>query len=208
MPSATSATTWRTHWWPILTITALGIGVAGAVLVWYHRQTLLPSASEPSARRPAFASPGMSSYLRPSKFYDSGYDVVNAFILPIKDPFSLEHIRDCYQGAGQRGIKLIQQQLDTQFLLPQERLERLRTMALLHLYEGAFLKATFVLEKARALIAAEPERLQKDVPTILFLQGIAALRRGEIENCVECGCDSSCIFPIRPQAVHQKPEGS
>jgi len=191
-----------------MTITALVIGVVGALLVWYDRQTLLPDPSEPSGRNPSFASLGAISYLPPTKFYDSGYDVANAFILPIKDPFSLEHIRDCYQGAGHRGIKMIQQQLDTEFLLPQQRLERLRTMSLLYLYEGDFLKASVVLEKARALIAAEPERLQRDLPMILFLQGMAALRRGETENCVDCNCDSSCIFPIQPQAVHQKPEGS
>src|SRR5260370_34439229 len=103
---------------------------------------------------------------------------------------------------------MIQQQLDAEFLLPQQRLERLRTMSLLYLYEGDFLKASVVLEKARSLIAAEPDRLQRDLPMILFLQGMAALRRGETENCVDCSCDSSCIFPIQPQAVHQKPEGS
>jgi hypothetical protein len=133
---------------------------------------------------------------------------VNDFVLPIKDPLSLEHIRDCYQGASQRGINKIRQQLDTLYLFPQQRLEGLRALSLLYLYEGDFRNAGLVLEQARTLIAAEPNRLQRDLPTILFLQGIAALRRGESENCVECGCESSCIFPIRPQAVHQKPEGS
>src|SRR5262249_33262438 len=107
-----------------------------------------------------------------------------------------------------RGIKMIRQQLDTMFLLPQERLERLQTMALLALYEGDFRQAASVLEQARALIEAEPGRLAREVPTILFLQGIPAFGPGESENCAECGCESSCIFPIRPQAVHHKPEGS
>src|SRR5262249_52461898 len=38
--------------------------------------------------------------------------------------------------------------------------------------------------------------------------GVAAFRRGETENCVECGCDQSCIFPIHPKAVHAKRQGS
>ncbi len=32
------------------------------------------------------------------------------------------------------------------------------------------------------------------------LQGLAALRRGEIENCVACLGPSSCIFPIDRQS--------
>jgi len=63
-----------------VTITALVIGVVGAVLVCHDRQTPPPDRSEPSGRNPSFASAGAVSYLRPSKFYDSGYDVVNAFI--------------------------------------------------------------------------------------------------------------------------------
>ena len=43
---------------------------------------------------------------------------------------------------------------------------------------------------------------------MIFLQGVAAFRKGETQNCVECQCDVSCIFPIRPKGVHDKREGS
>ncbi len=43
---------------------------------------------------------------------------------------------------------------------------------------------------------------------MIFLQGVAGLRRGETENCVLCRGEGSCIFPIGPQAVHQQPAGS
>ena len=33
------------------------------------------------------------------------------------------------------------------------------------------------------------------------LLGIAALRRGEIENCLECLGPSSCIFPIAQRGL-------
>ena len=38
--------------------------------------------------------------------------------------------------------------------------------------------------------------------------GVAALRRGEIENCVACCNESSCIFPLAPAAVHRRTAGS
>lgn len=38
--------------------------------------------------------------------------------------------------------------------------------------------------------------------------GIAQMRRGEIENCVEDHNPQSCIFPLSPEARHEKPSGS
>ena len=40
------------------------------------------------------------------------------------------------------------------------------------------------------------------------LLGITAMRRGEIENCLECLGPSSCIFPFDRQAVHVEQSGS
>jgi hypothetical protein len=40
------------------------------------------------------------------------------------------------------------------------------------------------------------------------LLGVAALRRGETENCVACCTDGSCIFPLAASAVHRRPAGS
>ena len=37
--------------------------------------------------------------------------------------------------------------------------------------------------------------------------GIVAMRRGEIENCLECVGPSSCIFPIAREAVHRESGG-
>ncbi len=130
------------------------------------------------------------------------------FALPIKDPSSLEHIRDCYLNAGYRGIALIEEELARDGISSALRLEGLLARARLYLYEGDFTKASVTLEKARALAERGSVRHWQQLPVIIFLQGIAALRRGETENCVECGCASSCIFPIQPEAVHQKPEGS
>ena len=40
------------------------------------------------------------------------------------------------------------------------------------------------------------------------MRGVAALRRGELENCVACCNESSCIFPLAVAAVHRQTAGS
>ena len=47
-----------------------------------------------------------------------------------------------------------------------------------------------------------------DLAGLRALLGIAAMRRGEIENCIECMGPSSCIFPIAREAVHTQQSGS
>jgi len=42
----------------------------------------------------------------------------------------------------------------------------------------------------------------------LYELGVANLRLGENENCVECAGGESCLIPIRPGGVHAKKEGS
>ena len=44
--------------------------------------------------------------------------------------------------------------------------------------------------------------------TLIYLQGVTALRRGENDNCIMCRGESSCILPISPAAVHTNPTGS
>ncbi len=68
--------------------------------------------------------------------------------------------------------------------------------------------ASEVLEEARAAIATSPEPSSKMLYTIIYFQGVTALRRGENDNCVMCRGESSCILPISPAAVHRKPRGS
>ena len=36
------------------------------------------------------------------------------------------------------------------------------------------------------------------------LRGVAALRRGEAENCVACCNEASCIFPLADSAKHRQ----
>jgi hypothetical protein len=139
---------------------------------------------------------------------DSGFRVAYTFHSPIVDPQSLEHIRDCYHRVGYRAIEKVQKALALPGISSTERLKSLVTVAQLNLFEGDFLKAANALTECRAMAEADREHLSEFLPMLIFLQGVSALRRGETENCVECQCRGSCIFPILAEAVHQKRQGS
>ena len=44
--------------------------------------------------------------------------------------------------------------------------------------------------------------------SVIYFQGVTALRRGENDNCVMCRGESACILPISASAVHANPTGS
>ncbi len=69
-------------------------------------------------------------------------------------------------------------------------------------------RAYEALSEARSFVEASPSLARKSLFTLIYFQGVAALRRGENENCVECRGESSCILPIAPSAIHTNPSGS
>src|SRR5208282_1033431 len=84
----------------------------------------------------------------------------------------------------------------------------LNTKAILFNYEGEPNRGYEVLQEARSLVEADDRAARESLYTIIYLQGVTALRRGETENCIMCRGESSCILPIGPAAVHTRPEGS
>jgi hypothetical protein len=194
--------------WSILASLLLLGGAAAFIILFLLRPSSPHASTETPPATETLFDPTRYPRLHTTQYDDSGYGMIDSYVLPIKDPRSLEQIRDSYQGAGYRGVEALRRQLQNDDLFPAQRVSLLATMARLFLYEGDFKEASRVLAEARTRIEADPERLRGEFPAILFLQGMTALRRGETENCVECGCESSCILPIQPTAVHQKPDGS
>ena len=142
-------------------------------------------------------------------FDDSGYSFIVPFAGPLDDPTSLKQMAASIQGRGQRGIAFFNSKL--QELNPDDP----RTPALsarlhwliggLSMFEGDFAVATEHFEKARDADPSSPDDYRANMEALL---GIAALRRGEVENCVACCNEASCIFPLAPEAVHLQPSGS
>ena len=84
-----------------------------------------------------------------------------------------------------------------------ERIRLERSIGYLYMYEGKFDEAANWIEGV-VRAPETPAAIRADLTAVL---GIIALRRGEIENCLECVGPSSCIFPIAREAVHTQPGG-
>ena len=74
--------------------------------------------------------------------------------------------------------------------------------------DGEAKRAYENLEEARSLLKKNETLEQYFLYSVVYLQGVTALRRGENENCIECRGESSCILPISAAAVHSNPTGS
>lgn len=89
-----------------------------------------------------------------------------------------------------------------------------RTTALRYQYAYELLYAGEVEESIRqlnALIQSEGLKLSqvsKRTKPIFNLLGLAYLRLGEVDNCIESHAAESCILPIRGAGVHTNPTGS
>ena len=74
--------------------------------------------------------------------------------------------------------------------------------------EGDAEKSYQVLAELRKKIEFNEEAAKPAMSSLIYLQGVTALRRGENDNCVNCRGESSCILPIAPSAIHVNPTGS
>lgn len=75
-------------------------------------------------------------------------------------------------------------------------------------YAGKPEEAYEAVSEARKSLEADPTDASKFLGSVLYYQGVTALRLGETENCLNCRGVSACIIPFDPAAVHQIPRGS
>jgi hypothetical protein len=146
---------------------------------------------------------------QPRKDVDtSGYGTILNNFGPWKPDSSLKELADLWRNPGRRGLALIDQQVAQNMPSGTARINALVIKASMFNWEGEPNQALKVLEEARALVEAEPLLASECLYSIIFMQGVTALRCGENENCVLCRGESSCILPISPAAVHTKQRGS
>ncbi len=153
-------------------------------------------------------------FVEPSLLEDGGLGVAAPFTRPVRDPHSLEELAASIQGRGRLGLDVLRAELNA---IPQgggaskDQLARagglLRKVGLLQMYEGQFQNANESFSQSLSLGARAgiPDRARLEQ---IAIQGIVALRLGEVSNCIACMGPSSCIFPIAPEAVHQQQAGS
>ncbi len=164
------------------------------------------SANEPTAPEPSVPRYG-DNFVE-----DSGYGLRYIHTPKIVDRSSLNQLRAAIRTRGERGIADLQRRIAQLDATPSgsmaTALERCRLqtwLATLFLSEGNFAEAERWIGRATESASVLPREVQTN---LLALRGVAALRRGEIENCIDCRGPSSCIFPLDPAAVHALPSGS
>jgi hypothetical protein len=144
---------------------------------------------------------------------DGGRAIASKFTAPIHEPGSLGELREAIEVRGPLGLAVLQAvlaQTRLRFKAPREEVAaaaRLHeNLGLLNLHEGRHAEATGFFQ--RALETGSPGDLSEpDKARYMALLGIAALLRGKIDNRAEPGGRSSDIFPIGPDAVHNRPQG-
>ena len=125
-----------------------------------------------------------------------------------KESASLEQVREAFRGAGQRDIAQIDANLTQPSITEQQQIVLRLVKAAIYQYDGDPKGCSQALEEARAWLEGRDALEEQWLFSVIFFQGVSAMRLGENENCILCRGESSCIVPINAAAVHTKPDGS
>jgi hypothetical protein len=184
----------------LILVILLGISLLSGLALFL----IIPGAGSSSSEQPT--APVLS--YRPRMDIDSG-GFLTAFrgLQPWQDPTSLEEIREAFDKIGYRCIRELEQHkaLGAGF---EDEIKDDIVRAQLLLYEGDAQAAYQSLQHARELASSSDILAETWLYSIVFLQGVVGLRRGENENCLDCRGDGACIFPLSPTAIHTNPAGS
>ncbi len=152
--------------------------------------------------------------VRRSEFDGDMFDTAVPFMGPIRDARSLDDLRESRRGRGRRGIAALRARFSQLPLEPPLKLDEVRnaiklarSIGLLYMHEGKLTDAASWLDRALQM-SRRPDCSPEIAANFHAQLGIASLRRGEIENCLECLGPSSCIFPLDPLAIHTEQSGS
>jgi len=138
----------------------------------------------------------------------SGFQTVGSQMTPWPAGSSLEQVAAAFSAAPQRILAELNEALSGDSFEPEQRISLMIPLALVQNYLGRTEDCYAMLGRARAVAEEHPAAAERHLYTIIYLQGVTALRIGEDENCVMCRGESSCILPLGPSALHAKPKGS
>ena len=138
----------------------------------------------------------------------SGYVAIATVVPPWKPTATLKEIGELWRRVGHRNIEELDRALAANLPLEMDPMQLRLLKAMFSNYEGDPQQANRVLDEMRLTIHDRDALTEEWLYTLIYYQGVTALRQGENENCVHCRGASSCILPIAPAAVHTKPTGS
>ncbi|HWE35973.1 MAG TPA: CRTAC1 family protein [Isosphaeraceae bacterium] len=175
----------------------LEVGGPAAAMPGRHEAPAPTGGSDPSF--PLFSDGG---------FETGGYPTAVQFTGPTGDD-TIAELRAAIGSRADRGLAELRARLRAQPIdTPAGRLAATRietSISYLYMYNGEFDRASAWAERAMADGGDGPREMRA---CFVALLGVIALRRGEVENCLECRGPSSCILPIDRAAMHRKQDGA
>jgi hypothetical protein len=168
----------------------------------------LPGFSWPNRSAANFAVLGHRFYPRQRVTEDSGLPLRFDALPRWKPDASLEEIRNSWRRAGYLAIEKIEKELADASMPEINRVLSTLTKSTLLNAEAETRASYQLLKELRTTVEANERLATTTLSSVMFLQGVTALRQGENDNCIMCRGESSCILPIAPSAVHANPAGS
>jgi hypothetical protein len=137
----------------------------------------------------------------------SGFGTVITSIKPWKPGSSLEEIAALWRRATEQSLASLSRTFGGERHAAGEPRYRLAEATLLNFDDRAG-EAYEVLGKLRREVEKDDGLARTYLYSVIYLQAVTALRRGESDNCIACTGECSCILPLLPEAVHANRTGS
>ena len=135
----------------------------------------------------------------------SGFLMLMSMVPSWKPESSLEELKNHWHGAAYRAIDEVDRSLADRAITDGKRVALTITKACLLNSEGETEKSYQLMHELRAWVERKQGIAANSLATVIYIQGVTAMRRGENDNCIMCRGESSCIFPISAAAVHSNP---
>jgi FG-GAP-like repeat/ASPIC and UnbV len=182
-----------------------GLIALGAIAVG-HRAMPRGFSSTHSAR--PLENPAQAVYQPRIPIGTSGFELIIPNFAPASDGATLEEIAASWRTQTAQHFASLDREL-AQYAGNEGATTSLNILkASLFHFEGDTVHAAELLDQARARAEKSKDIAEKLLYTIIYYQGVTAMRQGENDNCVMCRDESSCILPISRAAIHVKPAGS
>jgi hypothetical protein len=121
---------------------------------------------------------------------------------------SLESVAQAFTTSFRKSLDTLTQHIESPTDSPQSIASARYTRASFYNAQGEPEKAYQDLCATRAWVEQNPLAARDILYSVIYFQGVSALRLGENENCIMCRGESSCILPITTAAQHQNTRGS
>lgn len=193
----------------LVAVVLLGREIAGRLYVSRDdgKNGTAPGGTRPGKNGGA-ETPANAKFQSRQTFDASGYSFVLERFKPWAADASLAEIARSWEHPGRDVIQDIDQKLASGKLSAENSAYLRMAQASCWIYEGDPKRAFDDLARLRLEMEQDQAVAEKYLYTLIYLQAVTSLRRGETENCVMCRGEGSCILPLSPAARHTNQTGS